>query len=322
MKSDISIVITTYNRRHQLDRLLKSIANLSLSDYEEVLIIDNKSDYDIKELISQYKRLNIRLITNRVNIGMSTNVITPFIHAKTKWIWTLSDDDVVLNSAMGDIHESISSTSEDTCLIKFSIEGHYCNKNQEIESLSMLVDYFYKDKGKLRSGDLIFISNSVYNIDNMREYCHFGFTYSYTNIGFLIPALKMLDSGLAKVVFSEKNIVQYMPPEGDGYSFEKVALGLSTITDIPFNVNIKTRKRLNILFMPITYRWFVANFFLNDRIDKWTFKKLCRNIYLPNLPFKDGLLIFVFTWYLFLFNDKLNPAFRYLRKKFRTNFRK
>lgn len=313
MKNELSIVITTYNRRKQLNRLLKSLVNIPRTFYQEIVIIDNNSNYNISQLLKNYSQLDIRLVRNKVNIGMSTNIVSPFIHANTKWVWTLSDDDVVLPESLSLINKELCEIEPNIGLIKFSIDNFRSNKEFIAEDLSSLIDYYYENKN-LRSGELVFISNSVYNLEKISDYLHYGFTYSYTYVGFLIPILKALNDQIVRVKFSSSSIIEYKHPEGDGYSLNTVALGLSTITDIGFDLDRKTRKMLNVLLMSIPYKWFIANFFLKDSINLQVFIKLCRNIYLPNLPFDRKIVIYIFLIYVKIFGYFFNPILRKIYK--------
>lgn len=48
MNGKLTIGIPTYNREKQLENQLKNILKQDLSGLEEILIIDNNSDYDVE----------------------------------------------------------------------------------------------------------------------------------------------------------------------------------------------------------------------------------------------------------------------------------
>ena len=59
MNELISIIIPTYNHAHYLERCLKSIENQTIKNYE-IIIIDNHSKDNTREIINKFKRLPIK----------------------------------------------------------------------------------------------------------------------------------------------------------------------------------------------------------------------------------------------------------------------
>ena len=147
MSKMITIGIPTYNRERQLRHQLKSIFEQDLTCVQEVLIIDNDSNYDINKLINEFDNEKIRLLRHPFNIKMATNMEMPFLFCKTKWLWLLSDDDEVLSNSIETIIQEISSCSPQTGMIKFSIDKPMSiQKNHEVITLEEFIDFYYEEK--------------------------------------------------------------------------------------------------------------------------------------------------------------------------------
>jgi glycosyltransferase involved in cell wall biosynthesis len=254
-RDGLSIVIPSYNRKEQLLRLLTSVFHEDLSGVFEIIIVDNDSDYDIHEIILKFSSSEkLRVIKNPFNIQMSTNMMSTFTYCKTKWMWLISDDDIVCKGAIKNIIQKISS-NPNVSLLKFSTEGIGAmgvEKNERIESLKEFIDYYEKDK-PIRRGNLVFVSNGVYNIEILHPFLGKGFEYSYTYIPFLIPVFFGLEENIPMRYFDEC-IIKYNNPGSGFWSLGKIGLGLSTISHISLNIEKKDFKRFLNIVMLISYR--------------------------------------------------------------------
>lgn len=100
MSIDISICICTYNRAEKLSRLLANIDNnliISAKDRIEILIIDNNSTDESKNIIDSYtKKLPIRYLFEKQQ-GLSHARNCAINNAKGSWI-IFTDDDVLLDA--------------------------------------------------------------------------------------------------------------------------------------------------------------------------------------------------------------------------------
>lgn len=289
----LSIGIPTYNRENQLHNQLYSLFSQDLSGVDEIIVVDNKSEYNINALIDQFdkERCKIRLIENAFNIRMAVNMVSPLLYCKSEWLWLLSDDDQTSCNAVQDVLSEIKKSPANTGMIKFSVDGFKKKNNYAlVTDLTEFIDYYYSEK-ELRRGELVFISNNVLNMNNLKPYLGYAFEYSYNYISFLIPVLMGLDNKHISVVFSEKPVVKYIPPRGNGYSFGVVGKGLSTFSHIPFSLNKKYKKRLYNLIMSISYFIAIKRFLLKEQVkDIYDIRLMYDNIYKYYLSYKDRLI--------------------------------
>lgn len=247
---ELSIGIPTYNRKKQLKKQLESLLAQDLSKVEEIIVLDNNSNYNIKKLIDSLNSNKIKLIINPINQGMSINVLNPFLYCKTKWLWLLSDDDLTLKSSISNILEGIRNSYYDTGLIQFSLFDHQESFNAT--NLNHYIDYYFNEN-EIRKGEIVFLSTKVFNVEILQKYLAKGFEYSYTYIGFLIPIFIALNEQKISIFFNSNKIVEYLPPEGDEWNFDKVGKGLSTLSHLDLDLNKKYKKKMLEVFMPISY---------------------------------------------------------------------
>jgi glycosyltransferase involved in cell wall biosynthesis len=281
----ITIAITTYNREKQLRRMLSSIKELiNIDTYvSNIIVIDNSSNYDIESLILDFD-LDVLLIRNKHNIGSAINIVMPLLHVASGWLWTLSDDDQVYPNALNIIHSDLISR-EKMVWIKYShsnltlIDMNHTARNAE-EYLNL--------SAKFGSGNTIFISTNVYNLDLIRTEIVNGFKFSYTQVGFVLPALLSLLKGIGSVKFSCQSIVKYESPLDEGYDFSDIALGMSSLLHIPFTTDKKINVRIVRSLVSIRAHWFVRDSLRKNSVSKHyilLYHQLYRHIETPFVKF-------------------------------------
>jgi len=96
LKNDIDIFLITYNRAKELERTLGRLLEVGspIKDFE-IKLLDNAStdetEFFCRELAKKHP--NIVYIRNRINLGISGNIIKAMELANKKWLWVLCDND-------------------------------------------------------------------------------------------------------------------------------------------------------------------------------------------------------------------------------------
>jgi len=277
----ISIIIPTYNREKQLCRLLDSIFKEDISDLYEIVVVDNSSDYDTHEVLSKYSSQKIRVVRNSFNIKMATNMVNTFLHCKTKWMWLISDDDVICENSIKKISNTLPKNSN-AAYLKFSTKGTGANgieKNREVEGLEKFIDYYLEDKN-VRRGNLVFVSNGVFNLEILHPHLGYAFEFSYTYIGYLTPVFFALNSG-SSILFSNEEIIKYLSPENENWSFATVGLGLSTLSHLPLKLDQDYFKKFLNITMAVTFeKLFKYLLFNKVNMPRQTYKRIYLNSYM------------------------------------------
>lgn len=246
----LTVVIPTYNRKERLKRTLDILEKQTNKNFD-ILILDNASDYNIEELLeNREKDFSEKLILKRniSNIGQCGNLACSFLYVKEGWLWTLSDDDMPSIYAVEIILQEIKKYPTVGALF-FSHATCEILKNEkriEIFSLNDLAAFYKRVfPNSLAGGDFIFFSNKVYNLAYAQMFMEKIFTYSYTGISYLMPILFMLEMKKASLVINgSKKIVWYNAPNGDHWDRLKMALGTSTISDLPLSFSNEEEKKI------------------------------------------------------------------------------
>lgn len=106
-KPFFSIIIPTYNRASDLQFSLYCILRQSFLNFE-IIISDNCSTDNTKEIIDKLKDRRIRYFKNKTNIGVVLNIKKTINHAKGKYIFLHSDDDFLLyENSLEEIYKKI-----------------------------------------------------------------------------------------------------------------------------------------------------------------------------------------------------------------------
>jgi glycosyltransferase involved in cell wall biosynthesis len=109
LKYILTIAIPTYNRAQylniQLSNLIKQVN--SYSDIE-ILVSDNCSNDVTESVVENYNYSFINYYKQIENIGLDGNVLSCYENAKGKYIWYLSDDDVVFEDSVQRVYDFIS----------------------------------------------------------------------------------------------------------------------------------------------------------------------------------------------------------------------
>ena len=94
IKDDLEIFLITYNRIEKLKYTLKKILESPIKDFD-IKILDNFSDDGTKEFCDKFAKQykNFVYIRNKINLGISGNIIRAMELASKKWLWILCDDD-------------------------------------------------------------------------------------------------------------------------------------------------------------------------------------------------------------------------------------
>ena len=253
-KEGLSIVIPSYNRSSQLCRLLDSIFNDDIKDVIEIIVVDNNSDYDVKKVLCKYSSKKLKVVQNSFNVKMATNMMNTFLHCRTKWMWLISDDDVICQDSIKIANNRIAENA-DAGYLKFSTEGTGNNgieRNMMVNSLEDFINY-YSNESNVRRGNLVFVSNGIYNLELIHPFLGYGFEFSYTYIPYLIPVILGLNNGIP-VVFCQEKIVKYQSPENGHWSFDNVGLGLSTLSHLPLLLEKKYFKELLNILMVVKFK--------------------------------------------------------------------
>lgn len=242
----LTICIPTYNRKERLLKQLDSLYSQSEVYQTYIRVIDNHSDYNVESAIIEHlgkdRVSNLQVSVNPVNLGLEPNICMPFLSADTKWIWTLGDDDETLPSSIASVLDSINK-NQDAAFLIFSISNFPSHQDIKYYELEPFVEYWYKIHPY--NGDLVFLSNKVYNMEYVKPYIGRAFTNCLNCIGHIVPIFYSLNDKHGYVKMSSCPIVSYKAPDpNSSWSYIKIALEFSLISFLHLNITSKSYRHL------------------------------------------------------------------------------
>lgn len=92
MKPSISVIVSTFNRKKELQRCLQSIVNQSFADLE-IIVVDDCSSYSVPGVIKQLHDPRIRYIKTEANTGHDSKPKNLGLNAAQGEFVTFLDDD-------------------------------------------------------------------------------------------------------------------------------------------------------------------------------------------------------------------------------------
>lgn len=120
----LSFCIPTYNRSSTLPQTVRSISLSAKEALVEVVISDNCSTDDTKEVVKKFlgKYKNLRIIYKRqnTNVGLDQNILDSITFASGKYCWLISDDDFLRSDAITLISEILTSKKPSYLLTNYS----------------------------------------------------------------------------------------------------------------------------------------------------------------------------------------------------------
>ncbi len=93
---DFSVIVPTYNRASYLRLAIVSVLQQKGVTFE-IIISDDHSPDNTEDIIKSFKDSRIRYMKNRIRLGTSLNFRQCFLACKGNYIFTLGDDDFLLD---------------------------------------------------------------------------------------------------------------------------------------------------------------------------------------------------------------------------------
>jgi glycosyltransferase involved in cell wall biosynthesis len=91
-RSEVSVIIPTYNRAGFLENAVASALAQTLQDFE-IIVVDDASQDETEKVLSQFQDRRVRLIRHETNRGVAAARNTGVVNSRGKYIAFLDDDD-------------------------------------------------------------------------------------------------------------------------------------------------------------------------------------------------------------------------------------
>lgn len=210
----LTIYIPSYNRANSLLKQFDTIN--SFKDKIKVIVNDNCST-DIKgyKEVQEYCLKNCFVYhRNKINIGADANIFNGFLNSfDSKYIWILSDDDLLKKDAVEKIITILEKNSLDILFFTHS-------KIDKLEVKLWNQRNFFENNIKISDGAGL-ISYVIYKTDFIKHSIPVGFQYIYTHfahLAVLIDSFKDKNVNIGRIESSQFFIpdTNLPPPEGFG----------------------------------------------------------------------------------------------------------
>lgn len=172
-KIKFSIIICTYNMADCIKNAINSILEQDFNDYEIIIVNDCSNDNTIK-LIKQLENPKIKLINNKINIGLGASRNIGVQKAKGEYILYLDADDTLYeNTTLTKINEIVDKEKPDVSYfgVKYiggSNKTYIPNKENSTKQARILCDMHFAVSSKcwrrefLNKKDIKFVENMYY----------------------------------------------------------------------------------------------------------------------------------------------------------------
>ncbi|MGZ3899380.1 MAG: glycosyltransferase family 2 protein [Bacteroidia bacterium] len=167
-----SIIIPTYNRAEPIQRAIESIIEQTYADWELVIIDDGSTD-NTRQVVTGYKSENIRYIYQE-NQERSVARNNGIQHAKGKYICFLDSDDEYYPDYLENLYKEIEKRNSPVALVKsipsVLLNNEFKNFEKDFENENNSIEHFLTTYSPLCS---ICVHSSIlkkYNFDVTLKY--------------------------------------------------------------------------------------------------------------------------------------------------------
>ena len=256
----LTIAIPTYNRSGLLSQLLDNLREQIVGDPRvHLLISDNASTDDTVKVVEEERRRGTRLdyLRNSNNVGAERNFLQCYERAATKYLWIISDDDLL---CPGTVPRVLDYLSEDEYEVVFIASGgFYSDRPPEKPKGYAKKALVCTDSARFLRRVHVFttlISSNIINKDRVEAIGHKPFSTlvgsGLVQLGWTYTALR----GHRRSLYIGEKLVLYRLANTGGYELCRVfGANLMDITENWLGV-----PRLNKLVMNGTLQRFFPRF--------------------------------------------------------------
>lgn len=193
----ISIIIPSYNRSNTVSKTIQSIIDQNFNNDYEIIIGDDLSTDNTREILNQYQAKYpklIKLIFHKENIGLGANWATCAQAANGKYICNCDNDDYWHNTDKLQIQFDYMEANPDENVIFTNYRNHNRNKgsiNEEIawiDSKPNLQQAFISGNYRICNATVMYRANFMKNHVCLDDYIKYKFTLQDWNTWIILSA--------------------------------------------------------------------------------------------------------------------------------------
>jgi glycosyltransferase involved in cell wall biosynthesis len=208
MSRTLTIGIPTYNGGKYIPLTIESVLNQIMSNpvlesKTEIVVSDNASEDDVGDIVQRYKKSFpnvIKYYRNKANIGFDRNVDLVVKRATGKFVWILSDDDIVMDGAIEYVQNVIENyRDEKVALIFVNYSNSIQLKKQKDDLCENGNDFFQKTRFKSGLISCNIVSKSIWQTSRVERF----FDSGWIHFGYDLEALNPLQSNKSYIINKE-----------------------------------------------------------------------------------------------------------------------
>jgi len=235
----LTIAIPTYNRQSNLRKTLEQLRP-QLSSECRLSLLDNQSTPPVaetqRELLDTFPKGSFEIFRHRENIGANANIIKCIEDAKTDWVWTLGDDELVRPDAVATILRNINA-NPDVTYMNFMLPWLAPRLAARGFGWDGFVNTMHQDSTTL-------ISLNVYNRPRLTGHFRWAWLYSTSQLSQLAILYGALGSEGISYFSPDVILDGYAPHEEVKQSWPIVLHGIGRANLIDMPMAYATRKLL------------------------------------------------------------------------------
>jgi hypothetical protein len=216
-KETLTIWIPTYNRNRELNRLLRQIRELGLSETFRVMISDNGSEsLDGFDDISEGSK-SIELQKRGCNLSAGANFLRAFENTDSDWIHIMSDDDSfsleyadIILRCIHNCDNSVAAIKFDTGLFGRQLTGRHSNLKGALNDVKRgdIGDWF---------NNLLLISGWIFRRDEYLKYLSKAYLGYGTKLSHILPPLASCERDQKSILFSSEQPILFNRANDSGW---------------------------------------------------------------------------------------------------------
>lgn len=102
---DVSIIIVSYNSSAFLKNCISSILSCNDKAEKEIIVVDNNSSDNSKDIIESFDSTGVKLIQSSQNRGFGGGNNLAFVQAKGRYLFFLNPDTKIISGCIDTLHE-------------------------------------------------------------------------------------------------------------------------------------------------------------------------------------------------------------------------
>lgn len=235
-KYKLTVAIPTYNRPKQLGHTLSVVLPQVLAhDDVQLLVLDNCSPVPAVNVLKDVAKgaelpERIRAIRHVANIGGNGNILRCFELAEGDWLWCLGDDDEPAADAVETILHDISTAKFCYAFYRIFENAPILSEDDEGQYIGASIKEWVRRVPAY--GHRLFISSSVFKLEQMRPYLMTGYMVANSGGPHLTMAFLAVMNG-GSYMLSDRTICNYLSPvSGAGYNCAPLAYGSTSLVMI------------------------------------------------------------------------------------------